>query len=718
MTKTIRDYAFRFKGSMKTAMQSLPVGNGDIGANIWLSEDGAVHFLLSKTDAWSELGRLLKTAHLVLTLDPCPFSAGADFELDLADGLLTIAAEGTVLRVFADAFAPCVRMKLTSPRPADVVLRFENYRAVPIDPGNDSSNYFIRGVACGVIESADIVRATPGGGVAQIHRNDGSCYTAALRNQDMESWEGKAPDPLLGRAFGTAVYSADMKAGRDGLSARTAEAEISVYAASGSAPTAEEFIPVLDGLSARYGGWSEDKLNRHAESWRAFWEKAYVYAEGDSDAEQITRAFLYQRYMTRCADRGRAPMKFNGLLFTALEMEGFPGNYDARNWGSPYWIQNTRIMYWFLLAMGDYASLTPMLDMYLDLMPISEERCRAYFGHAGMLIPETVTSFGLYANSNYGIKDRDGVRAGEGGLALRRGEPCNRYIRYHFNGMLELSWMMLRYLDASRDETERRGRIWRFIEQALLFFDRHFDRWEGKLVLNPVSSLETWQLCVNDAPDVAGLTAVCGALNAREDLPASLASLAKSLGDAVPPLPVEETESGPVLAPCGIRIVQTPHNSENPELYAVFPFDLYGLGKPGLEMARETYRRRLYRLEGGWNQDPVDAALLGLTDEAAAIVTRQTGPGATDERALFPAFWGPNSDETPDQDHGTMTALSLIRMLLQPQGQPLGQQQKDYLAFPAWPEKWDVRFRLPLDCTSCVRGEQISGRRSVREEEF
>ena len=47
MAKTIRDYTFRYRGSMKTAMQSLPIGNGDIGANVWLSEDGRVHFLLS-----------------------------------------------------------------------------------------------------------------------------------------------------------------------------------------------------------------------------------------------------------------------------------------------------------------------------------------------------------------------------------------------------------------------------------------------------------------------------------------------------------------------------------------------------------------------------------------------------------------------------------------------------------------------------------------------
>ena len=57
-------------------------------------------------------------------------------------------------------------------------------------------------------------------------------------------------------------------------------------------------------------------------------------------------------------------------------------------------------------------------------------------------------------------------------------------------------------------------------------------------------------------------------------------------------------------------------NSENPELYAVFPYRLFGVGKPDLEVARETYARRLHKATGCWRQDAIQAALLGLTDDA------------------------------------------------------------------------------------------------------
>ena len=399
-------------------------------------------------------------------------------------------------------------------------------------------------------------------------------------------------------------------------------------------------------------------------------------------------------------------MKFNGLLFTADQMDGYPGNYDARRWGAPYWFQNTRIMYWYLLYMGDYSSMIPFFDMYLNMIPIAKARCEIYFGHSGILIPETVSHFGLYANSNYGFEDESGVRCGEGGKALRRGEPCNSYIRYHYNGMLELSYMMLKYMELSGDMS-RRELMLTFIEQVLLFFDRHFERYGGKMVMNPVSALETWQMCVNDAPDVAGLRAVCEKLSMMLDLPTTLRSLVDSILPAIPELPVENTEDGMALAPCEIKIFPKANNVENCELYAVFPYELYGLGKDGLDIARRTYDKRAYRYAGGWSQDPVDAALLGLESETVAHLIRQSA--MTDKRALFPAFWGPNFDETPDQDHGGMTSLCLIFALLQADG-------KEYTAFPAWPEAWDVEFRLPLRYGVYICGKQADGQRTVWKE--
>ena len=692
---------------MDDAMKSLPLGNGDVGANVWLTPDGLVHILISKTDAWSELYRLLKVAHVVLSINPCPFREGAHFDLNIADGVLDIFSENNKLRIYVDAYAPCLRLALNTEGPTDARISFVNYRNTPIDPQNDSSNYYSRGGQCNIVESADVITATKNGGVAQIHRNSQSCYEFSLKLQHMDAYIGKEKDPLLGLAFGACIYSPNMVCAQDCLlgMAKT-QMNASIFVENRFTDTVEELKDSFDALYERYGNESAEGYTAHTESWRSFWENAYIFATGDEDAERITKAFLYQRYITRCSDRGNAPIKFNGSLFTADQMDGYPGNYDARSWGAPYWFQNTRIIYWYLLYIGDYNSMLPFFDMYLNMMPVAKARCENYFGHSGMLIPETVSHFGLYSNNNYGFEDENGVRRGAFGKALRRGEACNSYTRYHYNGMLELSYMMLKYLELSED-TSRKERMLAFIEQALLFFDRHFERFNGKMVMNPVSALETWQMCVNDAPNIAGFRAVCEKLNAMSDISQALRSLVDDILPAIPELPIENSENGIVFAPCEIKIFPKAQNVENPELYSIFPYELYGLGKDGLDIARRSYDQRTYRHDGGWSQDPVDAALLGLESEVMTHLIRQSS--MTDKRALFPAFWGPNFDETPDQDHGGITSLCLMLSLLQSNGD-------EYVTFPSWPKKWDVQFRLPLKRGVYVCGLQTDGKRTVSEE--
>ncbi len=702
--KKIEEYSFQYSGIMDKALKSLPLGNGDVGVNVWVDAEGKLNLLVSKSDSWSELYRLIKPAYVIVDLNPNPFKDGALFDLSIADGVLTVSKGEVKVRVYVDNFAPCIRLNVQSNSPITVSAEFVNYRNKPLIH-NDHSNNFANGLI-GLKESADVIRTTRKGGLVQIHHNNDSCYIPSLCLQDMEFYIGKESDPLLNRTFGAGIYSPDMaiKGGKL-FSTPISEIKISIYVKTAFSKNVKVFANELDKLYIKHGEETKESYENHVNSWREFWEKSYVFVESGDKAFEITRAFLFQRYITHCADRG-ATIRFNGSLFTAKEMQNYPGNYDARKWGSAYWFQNTRIIYWYMLYVGDYSAMLPMFDMYINMMPIARARCEHFFGHEGILIPETVSFFGLYSNGNYGIKNEQGIRTNGTNKAIRRGEPCNQYIRYHYNGMLELSWMMLKYLQVSGDNS-RREKMLEFIEQTLQFFNRHFYRDNGKLVLNPVSSLEMWAICVNDLPDVAGLKVVCNALSKMQNIPKTLEKLVQELLSEIPDIPTESGKDGQVLSPCEIKITKEPQNVENPELYAVFPFELYGINKPDLELAVCTYFNRANKLDGGWSQDPAISAMLGLTEEAMKHVVRQVD--MVDENALFPAFFGPNADETPDQDHGCMTALSIIFMLLQ-------NQENGYVVFPAWPKEWNVRFRLPVDDKLFIYGEQVDGERKVREE--
>jgi len=87
----------------------------------------------------------------------------------------------------------------------------------------------------------------------------------------------------------------------------------------------------------------------------------------------------------------------------------------------------------------------------------------------------------------------------------------------------------------------------------------------------------------------------------------------------------------------------------------------------------------------GWNQDDTQAALLGLANEAKRMLLDRVS--RKHEGSRFPAFWGPNFDWIPDQDHGGNAMMALQQMLMQADGMQVR-------LFPAWPREWNVSFKL------------------------
>jgi hypothetical protein len=169
----------------------------------------------------------------------------------------------------------------------------------------------------------------------------------------------------------------------------------------------------------------------------------------------------------------------------------------------------------------------------------------------------------------------------------------------------------------------------------------------------------------------------------------------------VPPIPFASFEGHPTLAPAltWARV----QNSETPQLYPVFPWGIYGVGKPGLDTARNTWYHDphaiKFRSHIGWRQYNIFAARLGLTKEAAALQAAKFSNGPH----RFPAFWGPGFDWTPDHNWGGAAMTGLQEMLLQTDG------RKIYL-LPAWPDNWDAVFKLHAPYNTTIEGVVKNGR--------
>jgi hypothetical protein len=167
----------------------------------------------------------------------------------------------------------------------------------------------------------------------------------------------------------------------------------------------------------------------------------------------------------------------------------------------------------------------------------------------------------------------------------------------------------------------------------------------------------------------------------------------------LPALPIAEENGKKTILPAHKYSMKK--NLENPELYTIFPYRAYTMHKPDVDVVMETWNRRKVKRTGGWFQDAVKAAMLGLTDEAKGYVI--TNARNKDPDSRFPAFWTRNFDWMPDQDHGSVTMLAVQRMLMQCEG------DKIHL-LPAWPQDWNADFRLHAPMRTVVEGRVEGGK--------
>ncbi|MEN9468489.1 MAG: hypothetical protein RL630_222 [Verrucomicrobiota bacterium] len=422
---------------------------------------------------------------------------------------------------------------------------------------------------------------------------------------------------------------------------------------------------------------------------------------------EVSQAYALQRFMNACAGRGAYPIKFNGSLFTVdgvdafhAEPEGVQFGPDHRRWGGPYWFQNTRLIYWPMLTSGDFDLMLPLFNMYREMLPLLRERTRRYFGHEGVFFSETIQIWGLFRTTDFGVNN-PGFYATSG------------YMKYNWDCGLELSAMMLDYYLYTQDQSFVKDTLVPIADEVVTFYSRHYPRNpDGKLHVSPSQSLETWHTAEDPTPVVAGLRVVLPGLLA---LPESTTSEDqrnrwKRLLEEVREIPIAEEAGKKWIKPA--HVFSERKNCENPELYAVFPYPVYGVGRPHLDVARETFVRRANKGNGGWQQNSIQAAMLGLTTEAKDLliqsVINENLIGNEVERSKrpdsrFPAFWGPNFDWIPDQCHGSVIERVLQCMLIQTDG-------KKIFLLPAWPKDWNASFKLHAPYQTTVEGRVENGK--------
>lgn len=668
---------------------SMPLGNGDITANVWVENNGGdLMMYIGKSDCWSEGTRLLKIGRTRIHFNPNPFVSGASFSqaLDFYHGEIDVIAgqsgSQVTVRIWIDANQPVIRIEAAGQQNFTMSCSNEVWRGAPYTPTNntpDPPSGGWRGVNTGWTESADVALSLPDR-LVSYHRNNTSLYQTILAGENLNGFWTNFSDPYLNRTFGATIKAPGFGKVNDFMLQSPAGTNfvVSIHAYTAQTSAASDWQNQMSNLVSQVEATSIGAARtNHYNWWDAFWNRSWIFISGDSNATLVTQGYLEQRFMEACQGRGNAPIKFNGGTFT---FDYNDQNGDYRTWGPGYWNQNTRHLYWPLLAAGDFDVMQPWFSSYTNMLALQTAATAKYYSHGGAFFPETFNFFGLYELTDWG-SSATATNAGNG------------YIKYHYQGALETLAMMLDYYSYTQEGAFATNCLVPFGTQVIRFFDQHWPRISGKLFFYPANACEMYWGCTNSTDYIAGLMNDIPKLLA---LPANFTSPAllnewSNCYAALPPLPM--ASGGSYVLPA--QTYGITHNAENPECYCIFPYRIFGIGKSNLDVGLATFNNRVIKgFKNCWSQDVIEEALLGLTADAQADVISNFAQ--TDAQCRFPGFWKSHSDYLPDLDNGGAAMSGLQFMLLQCNG-------SEIRPLPAWPSTWNVDFKLCAPGDTSIR---------------
>ena len=689
------DYTWEVAGS--NSSESMPCGGGDIGMNVW-TEDGDILMYVCRSGSFDENNTLLKAGRIRLHVgEPYVYNTASENTpsekhtysqtLHLSDGTMTLSCPTHSVTLWVDVWKPVIHVEVNATKAVHAQIFYESWRDYDHPVGRQEAqqcSYKWTAPKDLVTHADTIIRSDDF--IEFYHQNPpATVFDYTVMQQGLLSEASHLYNPLKDLISGGRLRGITTKA------LRHHHFQLTLANVQGSR---EEWRKTLD-ATERNVRLKADRLATR-QWWAAFWQRSWIRCDGE--AAELSRNYTLFRYMLGCNAHSAWPTKFNGGLFT------FDPRYvdsqsdfspDYRRWGGgTHTAQNQRLVYWPLLVSGDYDLLQPQFDFYLRLLSTAETRSRVYWGHGGACFTEQMENFGLPNPAEYGSKRPDGFDPGL---------EYNAWLEYEWDTVLEFCQMILLSKTYGGMDISKYLPL---VRSCLQFFDEHYrylalqrgrkdlDE-DGHLVIYPGSACETYKMAYNPSSTLAALRTVTETYMHEVDTIGMIGFLQR-----IPPIPHRIVDGKEMIAPA--MAWERINNEESPQLYPVFPWRLYGLGRDNLEIARNTYLYDpdvvRFRSSKGWKQDNIWAACLGLTEEAARLTAEKLKSGPY----RFPAFWGPGFDWSPDHNWGGTGMIGLQSMLLQ-------EVDGEIIILPAWPKSWNVSFKLHASGGRTVEVEYRDG---------
>jgi len=741
-------YNIVWQSQSKNSSESMPLGGGDIGCNVWV-ENGDLLFYFQRSGSLSENGEYLKLGRVRIKLSPNPFKHSSSFrqELILKDGYIQIKSAGTKnvnsinvkINLWVEVNNPVIHVDIKADKPVEVTAAYESWRTEdkelnPIASGRERFGCFhLEGFPGKVIKTRDIIMHTERG-ILFYHRNpeDKLIPDVLIKQQGLEASRDSIPDDIKNRTFGGLLSGRDfVPAGTDSgkyiitpykswiIRSRKASEKHRLFITThiGQTETLEQWEEKLGEISNDVVKNNKKSFKNTVEWWHKFWDRSYITIfqenpDNNNPAWQMGRNYQLFRYQLGCNVFGEYPTKFNGgnLTFDPyLIAENYPFDPDWRAWGGDvFTAQNQRLLYWPMLKSGDFDAILPQFELYRKGLPGATARVKTHFSHEGAVYSEYTGVPGLALGAGWGWKDGtyrirgDEVPFGDPGITglggyekpVEKGIMANPSISYHWESQIEHAYMILEYHRFTGADISK---YMPFIKSALIFFDNHYQIRQkmrngkmldenGKLVIFPSTSCESYRGAKNPSDLIAGLKACLESILELDEKYISISEKEyyKGFLNRIPDYSFNEVEGMTIINPAHEWLQES--NQELPQFYPLFPFNRFNINDEEIRIFKNTYLHAPEFRKGKVQSWHQDGIFFARMGMTKEAAEYNTKKLSDSERR-FPTFWGPGHDWVPDHNWGGSGMIGLQEMLVQTIGNKI-------ILFPAWPKDWNVNFKI------------------------
>ncbi|MFG3056283.1 ricin-type beta-trefoil lectin domain protein [Kitasatospora sp. NPDC048239] len=637
-------------GSPNTAAtQSMPLGNGTLGAAVWAANGFTTQLNRAdtlpgrKSPGWLQipgLSRITNAADFTATVDPY-------------DGVLRESGDGMSATIYVRADKDELVVDVTGADPNTVQSATVN------------------------LWSGRTPAAAASGGVATL----------------AETWVDSNATTGSGRTFGSL---AALTAGGRNVSATVADPQTVKVNLT---PNPDGSFRILVGSPSWTGGnaattaasllgsdatASSDALRApHQAWWHTYWGKLGLVKLSSADGTAAYLEKLRTLYYFYTAEESRGPLP--GSQAGVADLFNF--SQDAQNWyPAGYWFWNIRGQVAANIGAGAFELNTGLYNLYTSNLANIQAWTRAHMGNRpGICVPETMrfNGNGFQSDSDpFGAASCDDALSTWNGRTVSSGAEIGLWVwqQYLTTGdrsflasnyplMQQSAQFLLAYTTVGADGKRH------------AVANVHENQWN---VQDPVNMIDAMKALFPATISAAR------ALNAD-------ATLVSQLQAAIPQIPdyprtdaathrqnltAAADASGTDVLGQSSQPTAPVYNTENDDLEAVWPYNLIGDNSPLLSLAQRTYNSRVNVQQNDWSFDAVHAARLGLPGRVAADLTALTQKYQTYPTGLA-NLWGQSGGSEPYIEQAANVALAINEALVQ-----------DYDGLlriaPALPQGWDA----------------------------